>query len=181
MKKLIALRVMAIMTASGFAGWGYWSAWHTFVTWWEPLLWAALGSAACCRLLMPAGRHMMPGMSRKAVVAIVWVWTAMVIYGAGLGINYSFADTTTTHSVEAVVTGRHSEERTRYRRVGRGRSVPDGTYKVYYVTVSFPNGVKRDLPVNANGYRNARNGQTRSFEVSDGLFGYKIFRRPVND
>lgn len=181
MKRLNVLRAAAVVTALAMAGCGYGCAWHTFVRWWEPVVWAAVLGAAVCRLLYRPAAALMRVKRRIAVISAAWIWGACVIYGSMLGANYCFADRSTARHEEAVITGKYSEERTRYRRVGRGRSVPDGTYKVYYVSVRFSNGAERDLPVSAGRYTKARKGQSEHFIVEKGLLGFPVFKSGRTD
>lgn len=176
MKKINVLRIVAVVLAVGFAGWGYGCAWHTFVRWWEPVVAALLIGGAICRMLGRPAEWLMPRWPRAAVLAVAALWAASVVYGAGLAINYYLADGSTTQAVEAIVTGRHSEERTKYARRGRRTSVPDGTYTVYYMTLRFDNGETRDFPISAGEYARTRPGQIQHFTVEKGFLGYGIFK-----
>lgn len=174
--KLNIMRAAAIVTALAAAGWGYGCAWHTFVIWWEPVLWAAAAGAASAHLLYRGAETLMRGARRGIVLVAAGLWAAAVFYGCALGINYSFADGRSATPEEAVITGKHSEERTRYRRVGRGRNIPSGKYTVYYLTVRFANGCEREMPVSAGRYAEARDGMTEHFVIEKGLLGFPVFK-----
>lgn len=176
MRKITVIRIAAVTVAVGFAGWGYGCGWHTFVRWWEPVVAALLIGGGLCRMLGRPAAWLMPRWPRVAVLAITALWVASVVYGSGLALNYYLADGSTTRSVEATVTGRHSEERTKYARRGRRASVSTGTYTVYYLSLRFDNGETRDFAVSAGEYARTRTGQIQHFTVEKGFLGYDIFK-----
>ena len=176
MKKINVIRVAAGVVAVGFAGWGYGCGWHTFVRWWTPVVAALLIGGGLCRLLERPATWLMPRWPRAAALAVAALWTASVVYGSGLALNYYLADESTAQTVEATVTGRHSEERTKYARRGRRASAPNGTYTVYYKTLRFDNGETRDFAISAGEYARTRPGQIQHFTVEQGFLGFPVFK-----
>ena len=137
------LAVGAVLLTLGAAGAGYAFAWRTFVAWGEPVIIAlCLGSALGSVLSRRIGKCLEIRSRWLAVTASVVMMSA-VCYGALMTLNYTLADKSTATPIEATVIGRHTEERTKYRRSGRNRVRADGHYKVYYVTVKFDNGATR--------------------------------------
>ncbi len=177
MRKIKVIRVVAVVVAIGFAGWGYSCAWHTFVRWWVPVVLALLIGGGLCRMLERPASRLLPGWHRAVVLGVAALWGASVVYGAGLAMNYYLADESTARTVEATVTSRHSEERSRYRRLGPRLSVRDGSYKVYYLTLRFDNGETRDVAVSAGEYSRTRKGQIRHFTLERGFLGCDVFKR----
>ncbi len=92
-----------------------------------------------------------------------------------LGYNYYFADDATTETTTATVSGKHSEERTRYRRVGR-RHVPREHYNVYIITLEMPDGTALEKEVPAGHYAKTRRGSKREITMLDGALGFKIIK-----
>ena len=167
--------VLTTFVALGAAGAGYAFAWRTFVQWWEPVL-LALGLGMGIALWIKGGFAKLLAVKSKALsLVIASLVMSAICYGGLMSLNYCLADHDRSHDELAEVTAKFSEERTRYRRVGRGRMVPSGTYKVYYVKVRFDNGAVRDLPVTAGAYTRARVGEKRHFAVTKGFLGYTVF------
>lgn len=175
----VAARVIVVLLVLISAGVGYGFAWRTFVRWWEPVAWAVGFGLA----FGPFVKRMFVGAlalgPRMAMVASV-VSVAALCYGGLMTVNYCLSDDSTLHPIDAVVTSKYSEERTKYRRSGRrGRSVPDGKYNVYYLTLTFDNGATRELPVSASIYSATRIGSVRHYDLGKGFFGYPIFKKHV--
>jgi len=101
--------------------------------------------------------------------------TAGVAFFLFLGYNYYFADDATTETTTATVSGKHSEERTRYRRVGR-RHVPREHYNVYIITLEMPDGTALEKEVPAGHYAKTRRGSKREITMLDGALGFKIIK-----
>jgi hypothetical protein len=156
-------------------------AWSTFIVWWEPVLWAVGIGVASGIMLRRVFRNFLRYSGRLAGVLCPVVIMSALSYGAILTINYFMADDSSTVTVDATVTAKYSEERTRYRRSGRGRSIPAGKYNVYYLRLEFPDGSTRNMSVNASTYVKARTGVKKQFRVSDGFFGYKVLKLESSD
>lgn len=167
--------VLTVFVALGAAGAGYAFAWRTFVQWWEPVL-LALGLGAGIALWIKGGFAKLLAVRSKILsLVIASIVMGAICYGGLMSLNYCLADHDHAHDEIAAVTAKFSEERTRYRRVGRNRMAPAGTYKVYYVKVRFDNGAVRNMPVDAGAYTRARIGEKRHFAVTKGFLGYTVF------
>ena len=167
--------VLTTFIALGSAGAGYAFAWRTFVQWWEPVL-LALGLGAGLGLWVKGVFAKLLSIKGKIVsLAVASITMGAICYGGLMSLNYCLADHDHAHDELAEVITKFSEERTRYRRAGRNRMVPSGTYKVYYVKVKFENGAIRNLPVSAGAYTRARVGEKRHFSVTKGFLGYSVF------
>ena len=167
--------VLTTLVTLGAAGAGYAFAWRTFVQWWEPVL-LAFGLGTGFGLWVKSGFAKFLALRSKGLsMAVASVAMAAICYGGLMSLNYCLADHNHSHDELAIVTAKFSEDRTRYRRVGRGRMIPAVTYKVYYVKVEFENGAIRNLPVSAGAYTRARVGEKRHFSVTKGFLGYSVF------
>lgn len=165
----------AVFLTLGATAAGYAFAWRTFVVWWEPVVIAlCLGTALGSFISRRFGKVLEIRNHFLAISASALMMSA-VVYGALMTLNYTLADKSTETPIEATVIGRHTEERTKYRRSGRNRVRADGHYNVYYVTVRFDNGATRDFPVSASAYTRTVIGSKRRFSAFDGFLGYRIF------
>ena len=175
-KSVVTARVIVLLLILGSMMTGYVFAWRTFIQWWEPLAWAVgFGVAFGLWTKTVFGRLLA---FKTAIASIAAIATFTVLsYGAMMSLNYCLADKTDVQSIEATVTAKHSEDRTTYRRAGRNRYRPDGTYKVYYLTVTFDNGTVRNMPVSASTYTDTRIGSKQQYNLAKGFFGYQIFSK----
>lgn len=179
-KFTVTARVIVVLLVMISAGAGYGFAWRTFVRWWEPLAWAVGFGLAFGPLVKRFFVSRLTLGARMALAASV-VSVAALCYGVLMTVNYCLSYDSTLHTIDAVVTAKYSEERTKYRRSGRrGRSVPDGKYNVYYLTLTFDNGATRELPVSASVYSGTRIGSIRHYDLAEGFFGYPIFKNHVD-
>lgn len=177
-KWTLTRRIIFVIIVVGAAGFGYGAAWHTFVQWWEPLLWS-FGFAAALTPVCKKSFSQFITINNKWLCIIVTALSLWALsYGTLMNVNYFCADDDSESPHTAVVISKHSEERTRYRRSGRrGHTIPAGTYNVYYVTVRFENGALRELPASASEYVKARRGDTKQFLLKKGFFGYTVFKK----
>lgn len=176
-KLTLTLRIIFGVLVFCAAGSGYGTAWHTFVPWWEPLLWTLVFAAMLTPVCLKAISRLLAISRRWIALSVTLLSLWAFAYGLLMDINYFCADPDSESLQTAVVVSKYSEERTRYRRSGRrGRSIPAGTYNVYYVTVRFENGILRNMPASASEYVKARRGDTKQFELKKGFFGYTVFR-----
>nr|MDE6490275.1 DUF2500 domain-containing protein [Muribaculaceae bacterium] len=97
-------------------------------------------------------------------------------YFAITGGNYYFADSTTSITEQAIITGKHSETRDRYRRIGRHRRIKNGTTTSYYITVLHSNGTERDMQVTRQEYNRARKGGQKTITLQKGLLGFTVIK-----
>ncbi len=96
------------------------------------------------------------------------------------GINYFCADSDSSHETEVTITAKFREERTRYRRLSRGRQIPVGTYYQYYVTVQFPNGRTKSLPIGLSEYNRMRIDSKHTISVCRGFWGIPVIKGALN-
>lgn len=140
----------------------------------EPFMWALAAGVVFAPLLSRSvGR--LTGISRRWVNLIVsGTCVAIVAAFLFLGSNRWLADDLRSHTEQVTVTGKYTEERTRYRRIGRGRMVPAGKYNEYFVTVSFRSGATKHFAVTASRYVSTRTGARMEFTLTRGAWGYPV-------
>lgn len=175
MKRLKIFFLILIALAVIFLGGGA-AAYYgmTIVRWWVPCAWGVGVGAVFAPLLYRAvGR--ITGIGRRWINLIVsGACVAIVAAFLFLGTNRWLADDSQCHTEQVTVTGKYTEERTRYRRVGRGRMIPAGKYNEYFVTVSFSNGATKHLVVSPSRYVSTRTGTMMEFTLIRGAWGYPV-------
>jgi len=91
-------------------------------------------------------------------------------------VNYAFADSTTTHTVKAVVERRYSETRYKSKRIRRnvyGRGEP---YKVYYMELKFDNGMRKARYINLKKFNRIRKGDTVKVDIARGALYIPVIK-----
>lgn len=168
---LLILVALAVIFLGGGAA-AYYGM--TIIRWWIPCAWGAgVGVVSAPLLFRGAGR--LTGISRRWVNLIVsWACVAIVAAFLFLGSNRWLADDSRSHTEQVTVTGKYTEERTRYRRVGRGRMVPAGKYNEYFVTVAFQSGATKHFVVTPSRYVGIRQGTRMEFTLTRGAWGYPV-------
>jgi len=129
---------------------------------------------------MPAGLKLwikIPVLKRRYVACICHI----VVVGAlttflVLLLNYTCAHSESAYEATAVVNKKYIENRTRYRRVGRNRRIPDGTYQVYNLDMVFPDGTHKGEEVAFERYRHTRKGDSIVYTIQPGLFGWPVYK-----
>lgn len=174
-------RIATAIVALTSAGIGYGCATHTFVRWWEPIMWALGIGLASTPMVMKFFAGCLSVKSKWLCMTVSLAFAAAIAYGALMSLNFFLSDRTSAVETTAVVTSKYKEQRTRYRRIGRNRRVADGTYDVYYITTRFDNGIVRDFPVSAQSYANARQGDKKKFTLEKGFFGYTVFKKQTRN
>lgn len=105
------------------------------------------------------------------VVSTLW------IFGM-LGGNYIFADKSSSHIEKVAVEKKQRETRHRTRRVSRRSYVRGEPYYVYNITVKFEDGRTKKMEVLKKRYDRIHKGDTLTFTVQRGLFGFPIIETP---
>lgn len=168
---LLILVALAVIFLGGGAA-AYYGM--TIIRWWIPCAWGA-GVGVVSAPLLSRGTGRLTGISRRWVNLIVsGVCVAIVTAFLFLGSNRWLADDSLSHTEQVTVTGKYTEERTRYRRVGRGRMVPAGKYNEYFVTVAFQSGATKRLTVTPSRYVSTRTGSRIDFILTRGAWGYPV-------
>ena len=99
----------------------------------------------------------------------------LVFYGS----NWLGASSDNIHSEQVTVESKYYKQRHRTRRVGR-RYVANGEpYKVYYATVVFPDGFRKEVGLTYSRYRTIRKNQQLTVEVTTGLWGVRVLKSRI--
>ncbi len=98
----------------------------TIVDRWLPPVFAVITGAALAPWLRGFIARVTPMTDRVYTTISAFIFSASLVYGITLTANNVFADRDAAHDCDAEVIDRHIEQRTRYRRVGRGRMTPAG-------------------------------------------------------
>lgn len=151
---------------------------HTLVAWWQPVAAAALTAL----LTLPAGAarwHIVTGTTGRAANALFHLCAVgAVAYFALLAGNYATADKASAVEKKAMVTRKYRKQHTRYRRTGRHRARPDGTYDTFHLTVTFEGGGReKELTVTRQEYNRVRTGAARTFIVQKGGLGFAVIKQ----
>ncbi len=107
------------------------------------------------------------------------VITTPLLLLAFYGSNWLGASTDKIHTEEVTVESRYYKERHRTRRVGRRYVASGETYKVYYATVVFPDGFRKEVSLTHSRYRKIRKGQQLSVDVTTGLWGIRVIKSRI--
>lgn len=166
--------IVCILTAlaSLVAGMAFYR--DTVVDWWLPPLFAAIVGAALAPWLRGFISRVTPMSDRVYTTLSAFIFSGSLVYGITLTANSVFADRDDARDCDAEVVDRHVEQRTRYRRVGRGRMTPAGHYNAYCVTVSLPDGRLKTYETSRSRYNAVRSGSHFTLSVCPGLLGYDI-------
>ncbi len=93
---------------------------------------------------------------------------------ATLGLNYIGRKEEKTRHIEATVVNRYSATRTQSSRRGRRTYGPRHTYKVYYITIQFPDGRVKDRQVSLEKFNSTKTAHKLPATVTPGLLGMDI-------
>lgn len=91
--------------------------------------------------------------------------------------NYYMPQAGSEHIEQAEVVRKYSEQKNRYRRVGRMRTIPAGKYTVYHAEIRFSNGRTKEISLTLSEYNRTRAGSTLTYTLATGLFGIPVFHR----
>lgn len=92
-------------------------------------------------------------------------------------INYAFTDSSTTHTVKAVVERRYTETHYKSKRIRRnvyGRGEP---YKVYYMELRFENGMKKSRLIDIKRFNRLRKGDTVNVDIARGALYVPVIKK----
>ncbi len=167
---VIAVLSIAVifMIAAGVACCG-----RMFMPLWLPVGAAVLVAGATAPVIGPRWRRLLRWPVAACCVAHVLV-VGSAVFAAVTVSNFAVERPDTRRTVRAVVDGHFTEERTRYRRVGRNRQVPAGHYNTYHLRLRLPDGhtFTDELPFEA--YRRCRDGRRVPVGLYTGLWGYTV-------
>lgn len=166
---LIILAVLAVMVLAGITLFFYS---HTFVSLRLLLGLAATGGAVGAGIGFYV-RH------EKKWIGLLggFVGGALILACALLTANSVWKDTGSEHEERATVVRKHTEQRSKTRRVGRRYIASGEKYTVYYVTLQFENGQTKDVQVNVKEYSRTRTGSRQKVTMTRGFLGWPIYDR----
>ena len=155
--------------------WGYVIYEHTLVGWWLP----AAGAAVLVLFTSGVAPRMWAAVTCSGDRSVNLVCHAFAVGAIGwfalLGGNYFGADAASARDTEVTVAERIAVTRSKYNRRGR-RMMKSGTYKVYYLRLTFDDGRTKKVPVSLAQYNRARTGGRMSFHARKGLLGFTVLR-----
>lgn len=146
----------------------------TLVDWWLPPVFAAIVGAATIPWLRKFIAVATPITDRVYTSVSALLFSTALVYGLTLTANSVLADRQAARDYDAEIIDKHIEKRTRHRRVGRGRMIPDGHYNAYCVTVRLADGRAKTYETSRSRYNSTRNGSHHSLSVAPGFLGYDI-------
>lgn len=148
----------------------------TLVRWWIPVLASFPVAAALALPLERAVGGLTGWSSRAARYAAAFAAAFSITVGTVYTLNFYLSSRTSARSVEAVIAGKHSEERHRSRRAGRRYTASGEKYYEYYLDVLMPDSTRRKIKVSASGYVNTRSGSPATLTIERGLFGMDVIK-----
>lgn len=147
---------------------------RSFIPAWVVCTVAAAVSLPTLLPLLPRWQKMR-GLSHRFVAAAMH----FLIVGSLAALLFTCANffiTTSTNEVEVTVTRKYTEWHTHYRRLTRGRMVPDGKYKTYHAELELPDGRTTSTDISFTRYRNLRPGAKRHITLERGVFGFSVIK-----
>lgn len=173
-KKSVVSLVLDGMAALFLFGGGVALYGRTMIAWYIPVCVSFIVTAIALWLAWDRWR-IIPGCHSRLINRLsIAVAVGAVSYFGFLGLNYCVADEASVKEVTVTVTRKYTEQRTRYRRLRRGRMVPDGKYNTYHVSVSIPGGGVKNMEIPLGRYNRVKVGSHTSFCMRTGLFGYPV-------
>lgn len=163
---ILSIFLAIIITGAGFALLG-----RTFIALRVPALTALAISMAVTGL---SWNFYKGSLSRYLVCGVIFMLAASFSFTSFLALNYCFRREQTDHKVEVTVTKKFSREKTRYRRLARGRMVADGTYHTYHIVAETPDGNSKEVTISIEKYNRMKRGMHADISIADGLFGYPV-------
>lgn len=166
---LIILSVLAVMVLAGTTLFFYS---HTFVSLRLLLGLAAVGGT------IGAGIGFYVRQKKKWIGLLAgFIGGGLVLTTLLLTANSVWKDAGSEHEEMATVARKHTEQRSKTRRVGRRYIATGEKYTVYYVTLQFENGQTKDVQVNAREYSRTRTGSRQKVMMTQGFLGWPIYDR----
>lgn len=98
------------------------------------------------------------------------------LFFSSLFYTLNLIGTSSAHSrkIEAVVLDKFKEKHHRTRRVGKNSYVRGPEYYVYYVTVDYPNGLRKNIRLPYPVYKDMKIDRPITLTVTSGLFGADV-------
>lgn len=175
MKETIKYVLAAFLIfAIGGAAWYFFS--KTLTDWWIPLIAAVVTAAISGIWLWKLWPSVSCTNGRTANYICHLAGGTLLFSFLILGGNYIFADSSSAHSVKAVVQNKYSEKHYHQRRVRKGVYVNGSPYYEYKIVLQMPDGRKKTRTVTLSRYNRIRTGSTIRLEVARGLFGMPVIR-----
>lgn len=167
----VVLLIACLMTGMHFQS-------HTLIPDWIPVLAGAVFIVLTFPLgFLHRGWRLLIGSSSPRW--LLWICHAAVTGVAGcclfLTVNYLFVSADTTHTEQAVVTGKKIKEHRTRRRSGRHYHHPTKT-RSHYLLLRFANGAQKEFYVPLDTYNHTRTGDSYKVEVSRGALGFPVVR-----
>lgn len=148
---------------------------HTVIDWWLPVA-AAVFAALLTMSWLAAKWRIVTGTTGRTANSLFHLCAVgSAAYLLLLAGNYATAADSSAVREKAVVTQKFRKQHKRYRRAGRYRTRPDGTYDTFHLVVSFDGGRKeKELTVTRSEYNRTRRGSTRIFVFRQGGLGFPV-------
>lgn len=147
----------------------------SFMPWWIPVLIGIAFAVVTISAGMKMWRSVLNVNGRIALILIHVLVAGSIGAFAVVGGNYYGAPESSARDVDAIVIGKHSEKRNRYRTLRR-RRVKTGEYQAYYVDLLLPDSLYTKRQINVGEYTKIRMGQVRHIGMRDGFWGYPVIR-----
>lgn len=163
---ILSIFLAILITGAGFALLG-----RTFISLRVPALTALAIAIAITGISWNLYKGRLP---RFLICVAAFLLSASISFTSFLALNYCFRKEQTDHKVEVTVTKKFSREKTRYRRLARGRMVADGTYHTYHIVAETPDGNSKEITLSIEKYNRAKRGMHADISVAEGLFGYPV-------
>lgn len=148
----------------------------TLINRWLFLILVGLGSA-WISLMIGKRWAKLTGISQTAVNFIGgWVIIGVIVAGAILMVNYSWAYKSAISSELVVVTGRCQETHYHTRRISRKVTVRGAPYQVYFVTLDMPGAGERKMKVEKKIHDSIEKGDTVEVAIGRGILGWPVIK-----
>lgn len=172
--RLTVTIVITLITIASWA-WGVVLYQSTIISLWIPVAVAAVMTGVTLLPFIDRWQWITQSSNRMLNGACHLLFAGSVAFFMFVGYNYYFADDAAADTQTATVINKYSDERTRYRRVGR-RYVPREHYNVYFIVLELPDGtrIKREVPTGT--YAKTRRGSQRNVAIHNGALGFSIIK-----
>ncbi|MDO4319858.1 MAG: hypothetical protein Q4C34_04710 [Bacteroidales bacterium] len=170
------LQGLAVLSVLVVCGMGMAILQDTFMPAWMPVAFGVVGAAVLLPAMLSRWASFVPSAPKWMLGVMHMIAFAGLFFFAVLASNYYFANTDTAESAKATVVDKHREEHTRYRRLGRNRYVPAGTYHTWHLVLELDDGRRYKQSVSLTAYNRSRVGSVRHLPLQRGLFGFTVVK-----
>lgn len=153
---------------------------RTLVSGWWPATAALTVAAGTLPAFAPKWRRMVGTDSRVAGSLCHLCFVGAAAYLLLLGGN-SLPGSGPVRPIVVTVQDKYVSQHTKYRRVGRGRMQPYGTYDTRHVVLAFPDGVTKKVTVGLSEYNRTRRGERQSVGLRTGWLGFRIMEWRIGE